>query len=99
MIDRAKDWLNVMHVEDVVCSKTRLKILKILLKSAPLSPTQIAKRVGTDYAKALKHLKILENEGILTHTMFGKRIRFYKLNEFSPRAKAVRDLIEAFTTD
>jgi hypothetical protein len=38
----------------------------------------------------------LEAESILTHLTFGKRIRYYKFNEASPKAKAVRDLIEAF---
>lgn len=87
-----------MKVENVLCSKTRLKILKVLLNSKPPNVTQIAKQAGVNYAKALEHLKFLENEGILTHTMFGKRIRFYKFNELSPKAKAVRNLMEAFTT-
>ena len=87
-----------MNVEDVLCLKTRLKILKVLLNSKPLNVTQIAKQVGVNYAKALEHLKILENEGILTRTMFGKRIRFYKFNELSFKAKAIRNLIEAFAT-
>ena len=87
-----------MSIEDVLCLKTRLKILKVLLNSKPLNVTQIAKQVGVNYAKALEHLKILENEGILARTMFGKRIRFYKFNELSFKAKAMRNLIEAFAT-
>ena len=82
-------------IEDVLCSKTRLKILKILIDSQ-LTPSEIAKTVGVAYLNAAAHLKALEAEGILRHVMFGKRTRFFKYNELSPRAEAVRDLIEAF---
>jgi hypothetical protein len=39
---------------------------------------------------AAAHLKALEAEGIIGHVMFGKRIRFFKYNELSLRAEAVR---------
>ncbi|MGD0978162.1 MAG: hypothetical protein ABR962_03370 [Candidatus Bathyarchaeia archaeon] len=42
------------------------------------------------------HMEALEAESILTHLTFGKRIRYYKFNEASPKAKAVRGLIETF---
>jgi len=82
-------------IEDVLCSKTRWKILKLLLGSQ-LTPSQIAKSVGVNYQVASAHLEILEVEGILTSVKFGVRIRFYKYNEVSPTAVAVRNLTEAF---
>jgi len=84
-------------IEDVLCSKTRLKILKILI-SSQLTPSEIAERVGVCYANAAKHLETLEAEGLIEHVMFGKRTRFYKFNETSPKAIAVRNLIEIFET-
>ena len=83
--------------EDVLCSKTRLKILKILL-SSQLTPSDIAERVGVCYANAAKHLETLEVEGLIEHVRFGKRTRYYKFNETSPKATAVRNLIEAYKT-
>jgi len=82
-------------IEDVLCSKTRLKILKILIGSQ-LTPSEIAKAVGVSYLNAAAHLEVLEAEGIIGHVMFGKRTRFFKYNELSPRAIAVQVLIEAF---
>jgi predicted transcriptional regulator len=90
--------VNAVDIEDVLCSKTRLKILKLLLDSESLNVSEIARQAGVNYAKTLEHLNILEAEGILMHTMFGKRIRFYKFNQVSPKAKAIRNLIEAFAT-
>jgi DNA-binding transcriptional ArsR family regulator len=83
------------NIEDALCSKTRLKILKLLIDSQ-LTPSEIARAVGVNYVTAEQHLEILEAEGILLHTNFGRRIRYYKLNEASPRAKAVKNLIEVF---
>jgi predicted transcriptional regulator len=84
-------------IEDVLCSKTRLKILKILMDSQ-LTPSDIAERVGVCYANAAKHLETLEAEGLIEHVKFGKRTRYYKFNEISPKAIAVRNLIETFGT-
>ena len=81
-------------LEDVLCSKTRMKILKILVGSQ-LTPSEIAKSVGVNYAATAKHLEILEAEGIVDHVNFGSRIRYYRFNE-SSRANAVRNLIATF---
>jgi predicted transcriptional regulator len=86
---------NRRGIEDVLCSKTRLKILKILIGSQ-LTPSDIAERVGVCYANAAKHLETLEAEGLIEHVMFGKRIRYYKFSEASPKAIALRNLIEIF---
>jgi len=75
-----------------------MKILKVLMQSDQLSPSEIARQVGANYVEASKHLKILEDEGIIAYRMFGSRIRFYKFNELSPKAKAVKKLIQAFAT-
>jgi predicted transcriptional regulator len=58
-------------------------------------PSEIARAVGVNYVITEQHLEILESEGILSHTMFGKRVRYYKYTEI-PRGRAVQNLIEAF---
>jgi predicted transcriptional regulator len=84
-------------IEDVLCSKTRLKILKIIMGSQ-LTPSDIAEKVGVCYANAVKHLETLEAEGLIEHVRFGKRIRYYKFSEASSKAIAVRNLFEIFET-
>ncbi len=63
-----------------------------------VTPSEIARLVGVNYASAAKHLEALEAEGVLQHIMFGKRIRYYKFNESSDKAIAVRNLIETSDT-
>ena len=85
-------------VEDVLCSKTRMKILKVLVSSisSQWTPSEIAKSVGVNYVNAAKHLEVLEAEGIVQHINFGKRTRYYKFNETSSKANVLRDLIKTF---
>jgi DNA-binding transcriptional ArsR family regulator len=84
-----------MNVEDVFSSRLRMKILRILVQVGELNGSEIARRLNVNYVTTSKHLKALENEGILVHKVFG-RIRLYRLNEHSPKAKAVQALIETW---
>jgi predicted transcriptional regulator len=84
-----------MDVEDVFSSKLRIKILKILMQVGELNVSEIARRLGVNYNTTSKHLKVLEDEGILQHKVFG-RIRLYRLNEHSPKARALQNLMEAW---
>ncbi|MEM3055080.1 MAG: winged helix-turn-helix domain-containing protein [Candidatus Bathyarchaeia archaeon] len=80
-------------MEEVLGSKARLKILKILFQVGELNVSEIARRLGANHKTTAEHLKILENEGILQHKTFG-RIRIYRFNESSERAKALKNFIE-----
>jgi predicted transcriptional regulator len=82
-----------MNIEDVFSSKLRMKILKILHNVGELNVSEIARRLNVNYMSASKHMKILEDEDILQHKLFG-RIRLYRFNEQSPKAKAVQNLID-----
>jgi predicted transcriptional regulator len=82
-----------MNIEDVFSSKLRMKILKILHNVGELNVSEIARRLNVNYMSASKHMKTLEDEDILQHKLFG-RIRLYRFNEQSPKAKAVQNLID-----
>jgi predicted transcriptional regulator len=84
-----------MDVDDVFSSKLRMKILKILVQVGELNVSEIARRLGVNYNTTREHLKVLEDEGILQHKVFG-RIRLYRLNEHSPKAKSIQNLIEVW---
>lgn len=84
-----------MDLEDMFSSRLRMKILKLLDKMHELNVSEIAHRLGVNYTVAMKHLRVLEEESVLQHKMFG-RIRLYRLNENSPKTKAIQNLIEAW---
>jgi len=84
-----------MNVEDVFSSRLRMKIFKILMQVGELNVSEITRRLHVNYKTTDKHLKVLEDEGMVKHKVFG-RIRLYRLNESSPKAKAVENLIEVW---
>lgn len=84
-----------MDVGDVFSSKLRIKIIKILMQMGELNVSEIARRLGVNYKTTDKHLKILEDEEVLQRKVFG-RIRLYRLNEYSPKTRAVQNLIEVW---
>lgn len=84
-----------MNVEDVFSSKLRMKILKTLSRVGELNVSELARRLNVNYESTSKHLKVLEEEGILRHKVFG-RIRLYRFDEHSPKAEAVQNLIDAW---
>ncbi len=84
-----------MELEEVFSSKPRMKILKLIDKLGQLNVSDIARRIKMNYSATDEHLKLLEAEGILQERTYG-RIRLYRFNETSPKAKAVQNLIEVW---
>jgi DNA-binding transcriptional ArsR family regulator len=72
-----------------------MKILKLIYTLGSLNVSDVARRVKLNYTSTAKHLRILESEGILQKRTYG-RIRMYRFNEGSKKAKAVAALIEAW---
>lgn len=84
-----------MELEEVFSSKPRMKILKIINTLGSLNVSEVARRLKMNYASTAEHLRVLESEGILQVHVYG-RIKMYRFNEGSVRAKAVVGLIEAW---
>lgn len=82
-----------MNVEDVFSSKLRMKILKIISQVGEVNITEVARRLSVNFNTANKHLIVLEEEEIVQHKRFG-RIRLYRFNQNSSKAKAIQNLLE-----
>jgi predicted transcriptional regulator len=82
-----------MEIEDIFCSRLRMRILKIIAQVGELNVSEIARKLGVNYATTNKHLRTLEDEDIIQHKKFG-RIRIYRFNQNSVKAKAILDLLE-----
>jgi DNA-binding transcriptional ArsR family regulator len=84
-----------MEIEEVFSSKPRMKILKLLSRLGTLNVSEIARRINLNYSTTNKHLKLLEDEGVLQQRHYG-RIRIYRFNEVSPKSRAVQNLIDVW---
>jgi len=82
-----------MMIEDVLSSRGRVKILRILVEIGELNISEIARRAGLNYATTNEHLLALENHGLVRHKRFG-RIRIYRFNVENPRAGMIKKLVE-----
>jgi predicted transcriptional regulator len=82
------------RLEDVFCSRVRIRILKILLQLGQLSVSGIANRLAINYGVTVKHLEILENSGIVQIRLYG-RIRLCRLKD-SLKTKAIREVLETW---
>ena len=87
-----------MEIEEVFSSKPRMKILRLVARLGALNVSDIARRINLNYSTTNQHLKLLEAEGILQQRVYG-RVRMYRFNEVSPKAKAVQNLIETWEQD
>lgn len=84
-----------MDIEAVFSSKPRMKILTLIARLGALNVSDIARRINLNYTATNQHLKLLEAEDVLQQRVYG-RIRMYKFNQSSPKAKAVQNLIETW---
>jgi DNA-binding transcriptional ArsR family regulator len=81
-----------LDLEDVFCSKTRMRILKLLFKLGQLNTSDLAHRLGANYATTLGHLSLLKSEGIIAERLSGKT-RFFRFTK-TLKAQAVMRLLE-----
>ena len=84
-----------MKIDDVLASRLRVRILKILVQVAELNVSEIARRLSANYKTTKEHLKVLEREGMVKHKVFG-RIHLYRIDESSPKVKAVQNLMRVW---
>jgi len=87
-----------MSLEEVFSSRGRVKILKILVEIGELNISGIARRSGLNYATTNRHLQVLEGSGLVKHKNFG-RIRIFRFNEASRRARMIKELVDGWGVD
>jgi len=84
-----------MELEEVFSSKRRVKILKLIFRLGELNISDVARRLGINFATTSRYLQFLEQEGILQQRVYG-RIRMYRFNQASSKAKAIQNLIDTW---
>lgn len=84
-------------LEDVVASKGRLKILRLLSQVKELNISEIARRTSLPYVSTHRHLEVLKRMGLVEEKVFG-RIRIFKFVEENVRCRAVKQLFETWYT-
>jgi DNA-binding transcriptional ArsR family regulator len=69
-----------------------MKALKLLFRCGQLNTTDLASRLGANYASTLRHLNLLKDEDVVSERVSG-RTRFFRFKN-SLKAQAVVKLLE-----
>jgi Mn-dependent DtxR family transcriptional regulator len=70
-----------------------MKILKLIYQLGQLNISDVARRLKLNFSSASENLKVLESEGLLEERTYG-RVRMYRFNEGSAKAKALQNLLD-----
>jgi DNA-binding transcriptional ArsR family regulator len=82
-----------VSIEEVLSSKGRVKILRILAQIGELNISEIARRAGLNYVTTNQHLLALESQGIIKHKKFG-RIRIFRFDKEKTKARILKQMID-----
>ena len=88
-----KDLEKDYNIENLLGSRARVKILKILAKNKELSISQIIKRTKLNHTCVKDHLTYLKSNNLVQEKIFG-RIRIYRYKFENIRAKSLSKFIE-----
>jgi DNA-binding transcriptional ArsR family regulator len=79
-------------IEEILASKGRIRIIRMLLRSDELNISEIVKLTKLNHNSVVQHLDLLKRAGFVTEKNFG-RIRIYSVRNESLIAKTMRSLI------
>ena len=80
-------------IEDILGSKARIKILKILALNGELNISSIISKSRLNHSNAIKHLNFLKSLDLIQEKRFG-RIRIYRYRDENIKARSLKKLIE-----
>ncbi|MCX8184737.1 MAG: helix-turn-helix transcriptional regulator [Sulfolobales archaeon] len=78
-------------VAEIISSKVRVKILKLLVEKESLNISAIVRGTRLNYRIVKENLDYLVKRNVVYELVLG-RIRVYRLNYANPVARAIRDL-------
>jgi DNA-binding transcriptional ArsR family regulator len=84
---------NKNQIEDILGSRARVKILRILAKYEELTISLIIKKARLNYSCVVKHLKFLKKISLIQEKKFG-RIKIYRYKSENIKARSFKNLIE-----
>jgi len=78
-----------LQIENILSSRGRVKIIKLLAKEEELNISEIVKKVRLNHSTVVQHLEYLCKVGIVQEKTFG-RIRIYRLKSENAKVRALK---------
>jgi len=82
-------------IEDILNSKGRVKILKVLTEQGELNISKIAELAELNHSTTISHLDALERAQLVKHKEFG-RIKIYKFRDDHAQGQALKQLFKTW---
>jgi DNA-binding transcriptional ArsR family regulator len=83
-----------VNAEDLLGSKGRIRVLRVLTESRELNISEVGRRAGMNYTSVERHLEALTKMGLLNEKRYGKirifEITFDNLSISFERHKGIR---------
>ena len=90
MVRRSRE--RELGIEDVLSSRGRVRILKLLAEAGELNISEIVRRSELNHTVTLRHLEALEKAGLITQRRFG-RVRIFRYRDDDLRGKLLKSLL------
>ena len=87
------DNQNDRSIEDLLGSRARIKILKLLALKQELTISQIIKATHLNHSSVKHHLAYLKSNNLVQEKVFG-RIKFYRYKSENVRARSLKKFID-----
>jgi len=85
-------------LEDVLSSRGRIKIIKVLAREIELNISEIARQSQLNHSTTCRHLDFLEFVGILQKKIFG-RIKIYRFKLENIKVRGLKTLFELWDSE
>ena len=82
-----------MNVEELLSSKGRVKILKVLFRDGHSNISRLVRETGLNHKLVSKHIEELKNMGLVEERRYG-RMRIIYVNLSDPRVSAIREALK-----
>ena len=89
---------NDRSIEDLLGSRARIKILKLLAFKQELAISQIIRMTNLNHSAVRRHLDYLKSNDLIQEKIFG-RIKMYRYKSENIRARSLKKFIEIWEGD
>ncbi|GBF09593.1 hypothetical protein apy_13180 [Aeropyrum pernix] len=83
----------MVRLEDIISSRGKLKILKVLFRRGQANITLIVRETGLHHRLVSKHIEELKTANIVGERRYG-RLRIIYINYGEPKARILRDIVK-----
>ena len=93
IVDTAEGTENDLDFENILSSRGRVKILKLLALNIEMNISRIMEETALNHTSVISHLNYLVKIGFIQEKKYG-RIKIYRFREENLKAKALQNLIK-----